>query len=123
MHTLDTNAIIYYSKGDEKAVKILDVIFEQGTPLYISTITEIELFSFSNLTEDDIRWFEDFLKALTIISVDSHVARIAASIRRLYKLKTLDSVIAATALMTGTTLVTRNIHDFKKAPNISLLEI
>lgn len=123
MYTLDTNAIIYYSKGDTKVSEIFHGIFIQNIPLYISTITEIELFGFSQLTEKDIEWFENFLKATTIISVDSRVAKIAGSLRRDFKLKTLDSAIAATALMTGTTLVTRNIRDFKKVPNLRLLEI
>ena len=123
MYTLDTNTIIYYSKGDAHVTKILEDIFSKGTPLYISSITEIELFGFPHLTGEDSRWFENFLKAVTVIPVDSRLARIAGSIRRQYRLKTLDSVIAATALATGTTLVTRNTRDFKGVPDLAVLKI
>ena len=50
MHTLDTNAIIYYLKDDAHAVFELNRIFASGKPIYVSAITEIELFGFPNLT-------------------------------------------------------------------------
>ena len=43
--------------------------------------------------------------------------------RREQRMKLPDSVIAATALFTGTTLVTRNIRDFKRIPNLSVEKI
>ena len=46
MLTLDTNAIIYYLKGEEMAVRSLNKAFEDDAAVYISTITELELFSF-----------------------------------------------------------------------------
>ncbi|MBI3459173.1 type II toxin-antitoxin system VapC family toxin [Candidatus Azambacteria bacterium] len=123
MYTLDTNTIIYYSKDDSNVEIFLENIFSQNIPIYISVITEIELLGFSNLTDQDIEWFENFLKTLTIIPVESRIARIAGMLRRKYRVKTMDSVIASTALITGTTLVTRNINDFKKIPGLLLKKI
>jgi len=51
VYTLDTNAIIYYLKDDPEAVPALRKIFSEDTPLYISTITEPELFGFPALTD------------------------------------------------------------------------
>lgn len=123
MHTLDTNAIIYYLKDDPAAVRLLSDIFNSITPLYVSTITEVELFSFSSLSEDESERIERILKTVAILPLDSRLARTAAELRRTYGLKIPDSIIAATALFTNSTLVTRNIRDFKKVPNLILVSI
>lgn len=123
MYTLDTNAIIYYLKDDPDAVIILSNIFTQDTPLYISAITEIELFGFSKLSDYEVEQIEAILKTVAIIPVDSRIARTAGFIRRNYHINIADSAIAATALFTGTTLLTRNIRDFRKIPNFSLRQV
>lgn len=63
------------------------------------------------------------LETLISIPVDSRLARTAGMLRRLYALKTPDSAIAATALITGTALVTRNVSDFKKIPDLRVLRV
>lgn len=123
MYTLDTNAIVYYLKGDKKVVSILDDIFSENFPIYISTITETELFSFSNLTEIEIKAINEILKTLSIIPLDSNLARLAGLVRSQYRIKTPDSIIAATALFSQTILVTRDIKDFEKIPQLKLLAI
>ena len=50
MYTLDTNAILYYLKDDPDTVASLRNVFTQNVPLYVSAITELELFAFSNLS-------------------------------------------------------------------------
>lgn len=120
MYTLDTNAIIYYLKDDPDAVEILREILEKNTPLYISALTEIELFGFPDLTSREANRIEELLNSVSVIPVDSRVARIAGSLRREHRLKISDSAIAATALFTGTTVLTRNIRDFKRVPYLSV---
>ena len=60
---------------------------------------------------------------MTIVPLDSRIAQGAGFLRKIYGIKIADSIIAATVLSTGSTLITRNIKDFKNIPNISLLEI
>ncbi|MBI4032478.1 PIN domain-containing protein, partial [Candidatus Berkelbacteria bacterium] len=55
--------------------------------------------------------------------VDSKIAPVAAFIRRTHRLKLADSIIAATALFTGTTLITRNTQDFRKVHRLKLKKI
>jgi predicted nucleic acid-binding protein len=57
------------------------------------------------------------LTTLTVIDVDSRIAQLSGQLRARYGIKALDSFIAATALMTGTTLVTRNVRDFHRVPH------
>ncbi|MFA6376910.1 MAG: type II toxin-antitoxin system VapC family toxin [Candidatus Paceibacterota bacterium] len=124
MYTLDTNAIIYFLKGDEKATPILEKILKENCgSIYISSITELELFSFPDLSDKDGHDLEEIIATLATIPLDSRLARIAAWLRRQYGLKTADSVIAATAVFTGTTLVTRNIKDFNKISDFPILKI
>ena len=123
MYTLDTNAIIYYLKDEPNVVTSLNTIFLQNIPIYISTITEIELYGFSKLSEQEITQIEAILRTVAIIPVDSRIARTAGFIRRNYHINIADSTLAATALFTGTTLLTRNIRDFRKIPNLSLQKV
>jgi predicted nucleic acid-binding protein len=123
VYTLDTNAIIYYLKDDPDAVAALSEIFSQDTPLYISAITEIELFGFPTLSDQEEEQVEALLRTVAVIPIDSRIARTAGLIRRTYRANIADSVIAATALFTGTTLLTRNTRDFRKIPNLSVHQI
>ncbi len=123
VYTLDTNAIIYYLKGEESVVSHLDEIFARPAAVYITTITELELFSFSDLSGKELVDIEEFLTIVSIIALDSRIARIGASLRQAHHLETADAVIAATAAYTGTTLVTRNVRDFTNIPDLALLAI
>jgi predicted nucleic acid-binding protein len=124
VYTLDTNAIIYAVKGDDKALPILREILANGaTPIYVATLTETELFSYQKLEIEEAVLIENFLRKITRVSLDSQIARGAAVIRRMYGLRLADSIIAATAGFTNSTLVTRNSEDFHKVPGLRLLEI
>lgn len=110
-------------KEDKDAVAIIEDILAKNAPVYISSLTEAELFSFSNLENQEIEKIENILKTLAVIPVDSRIARIAGMIRSKYKTDLADSIIAATAMFTGTSLITRNIKDFKNIPNVYLSKI
>jgi predicted nucleic acid-binding protein len=123
VYTLDTNAIIYYIKGDKKTISILEPILSGEQPLYVSVITEAELFSYSHLREEETLQIDTLLRTTSIMLLDSRLARLAGMIRRTYNIKLYDSIIAATALITGSTLLTRNTKDFKKISSLSLQAI
>jgi predicted nucleic acid-binding protein len=53
VYTLDTNAIIYYTNDEPAAVSVLEPIFEQAAPIFVSTITVMELFSYPALTDEE----------------------------------------------------------------------
>ena len=91
--------------------------------LYLSAISEVELFSFPRLSESEIAKIEAILETMAIIPLDSRIARTAGQIQRLYRLKIADSVIAATAMFTGTVLLTRNVRDFKRIKDLPIERI
>lgn len=123
MYTLDTNAVLYYLEDDPDAVTVLQGIFAQNVPLYVSAVTELELFAFSTPTTEEQKLIEEILTTVSVIPLDSRMARLAAFVRREYRLKVVDSVIAATALFTGSALVTRNTRDFRGVARLSLVEV
>ena len=123
MYTLDTNAILYYLKDDADAVSVLRGVFAENVPVYASAVTELELLAYSDLSPEEESLIEELLATISIIPVDSRVARLAALVRRHYRLKVPDSVIAATAMFTGSRLVTRNTRGFRKIPSLALFKI
>jgi predicted nucleic acid-binding protein len=123
MYLLDTNAVIYYVKEESGVVSTIEDIYTKNIPVYLSVITEAELFAFPQLSDDEAEHIEKFLRTVSIVPMDSQIARLTGTIRKTYQLKIADSVIAATALFTNAQLLTRNVGDFKKIPELILQEI
>ena len=102
----------------------LEPLFAANHPMYISTLTELELFSHAALTDEEEVRLEAFLEAVHILPLTSQIARIAGDLRRAHAgLKAFDSGIAATALFTHSHLITRNRRDFHDIDGLSLLAI
>jgi toxin FitB len=124
VYTLDTNTIIYYMENDPAvALLVQSILDDPAVPVYVLTITEAELFSHKNLSAEEEKIIDDILQAVSLVAPISKIARAAGRIRGAYGLKLGDSLIAATALYTGSTLLTRNVRDFRKIPHLSLQAI
>lgn len=123
MYTLDTNTIIYYVKGKPDVVSFIEEVLQRHTSLFISTVTEIELFGFPTLTTNEAEQIDELVQTVSVISVDSRLARVAGLLRRTCRLPLADSAIATTALLTGSTLATRNVRDFLKIPNLRVQKV
>ncbi len=61
MYTLDTNAILYYLKDDADAVAVLRGVFGENVPVYVSAVTELELFAYPNLSIEEESLIEELL--------------------------------------------------------------
>ena len=123
MITFDTNSIIYYLDGAQEVVPIVEEILATQPRPFIATVSELELFSSPSLTSIEAFRVEEFISTCVLVLLDSQIARIGARLRREYKLKTADSIVAATALFTNSTLLTRNIRDFKKISGLMIQEV
>lgn len=122
--TIDANIVIAYLGGEELIKEEIIGWREQGKPLFLPTVVETEVLSFTTWTPEERRVVEMFLEEnFTSIPFDRTIARIAAAIRRDAKMKFPDAAIAATALFTRTPLVTRNLRDFRKIKEISLYHL
>jgi predicted nucleic acid-binding protein len=124
VYTLDTNAIIYYLDCDPAVVALLDRLFENvDAAFFISAVTELELYSYPDLNDEEEAGITRLLADLFVVPLESRLARYAGYLRRMYRLKTPDSAIATTAILTKTTLLTRNVDDFRQIDHLKLQEI
>lgn len=79
----------------------------------VSTISQTEILSYSQLSVKEVSAISNFLASFLIIPYDSHLANIAAYFRREYKLTLPDAAIVATAIQQETPLVTRDKKLFR----------
>lgn len=107
---LDTNAVIYLQK------ERLEVPLPLGEYL-ISVITEIELLSFAGLAEVQRDSLSRLIEDMEVVQIDQTVKQNAIVLRRDYRLKLPDALIAASALARDAVLVT-NDSQLAKIPGM-----
>lgn len=78
-----------------------------------SPIVRIELLSFSSLSEDEEQSLEDLLSQFSSVPLSQEIEDQTIQLKRRYKIKLPDAIIAATALNQDAFLVTINVSDFK----------
>ena len=100
-YVLDTNVVIYAQKGS------LVAPLPHGR-YFVSIITEIELLSFPDLTSEQERMLLDVLGDLSVVGIDPEVKRRTIELRRRYRLRIPDAIIAATALTVDADLLTND---------------
>ncbi|MFH0934624.1 MAG: type II toxin-antitoxin system VapC family toxin [Pseudomonadota bacterium] len=127
MYLLDTNVVselrkVRTGKADKRVEKWADSV--SAADLYLSAITVLELETGVQLIERKDKaqgellrtWLEDYVLpafAGRILPVDETVARRGAVLHVPNPAPVRDSLIAATALVHGMTVVTRNASDFE----------
>jgi hypothetical protein len=115
---LDSNIVIEAVNADERPLREL---VERYLPS-ISAITLVEVLGFPRLTDADRRDLEGFFALTTVLSVSDDVIERAITLRQQRKMGLGDALIAATALVHGLTLVTRNVKDFRWVEGLDLLD-
>lgn len=98
----------------------MDKVVNQG--INISVISKIEALAFAPQTEEQKQFFQlvvDFGNNANVYALDDDTIEQTIEIRKTYKLKLPDAIIASTALANSLTLISRNTKDFK---NISGLK-
>jgi predicted nucleic acid-binding protein len=96
-YLLDTNIILNFLKRD---ILVLELFVKKQIKLNecaFSSITRMELLSYSNLTEIETKAIEKLLSQMTYFSVTTEIENVTIKFRRLHKTKLPDSIIAATA--------------------------
>ena len=103
---LDTNAVIFLTTGDnEAAAELKDKLKEAD--LFISVISEIELLSKPKMAADEEENLRAFLSERTIIiDLTEDVKNETIALRRSVKLKLPDCIVAATAIVLDSVLLT-----------------
>lgn len=113
---LDTNAFIYFFEGRSKITNLV-----VNTPeIYFSVISEIELLSTPHLTQSEIDSIKTFLTLCHRVEIATEIIDQTISIRRQYRIKIPDAIIAASALQLEAALVTADM-DFQKVIGLSII--
>ena len=111
MYLLDTNTIIDFlnAKLPLNANQLLFSIDPK-----VSVITRIELFSSSKISDKELIALNDFIEIITIYdTINLEIITICIDLRKKYKIKLPDALIAATAIINNLILITRNTKDFE----------
>lgn len=116
MNLLDSNILIYAAEPGQEALR--ERILEE--PAGVSVVTMVEVLGYHLLTAEEEADLRELLKDLTIFAADIMVAERAVALRQKQKMGLGDAIIAATALVHGLPLVTRNVDDFKHVAGLEI---
>ena len=118
-YLIDTNIVIYFLSDLIPAPHndFLSNLFDKD--INISVISKIELFS-RDLSSKEENAIKTFLNNAHVFLLDESIANIASKIRRNYKLKIGDAIIAATAVENKCNLIMRDVKDFGKISDIKI---
>lgn len=116
-YLIDTNAVIDYLNNNlpPQANQLIDSF----QPM-ISVISRLELLSWHGANDKQLEVLEEFINSSIVFSLEETVILKTIEIRKTFRLKLPDAIIAATALVNELILLTRNTKDFK---DISAIEI
>ena len=109
----DTNALIYLLSGDSCMKSYL------ANYIGLSVISEIELLSFPGITSFEEQQIRSFIKDCTVLFLTENVKNKTIALRRSYKIKLPDAIIAATAIENNLQLITAD-KGFKQIAELDL---
>jgi len=103
---LDTNAVIFLTTKGNAISSNLEKELDDAD-LFISVITEIELFSKPELPPDEEEKLHAFLSdRISIIDLTDEIKKETITLRRTARHKLPDCIVAATAIVLNATLLT-----------------
>jgi predicted nucleic acid-binding protein len=113
-YLMDTNVAIDYIGGNlpQKANDWLDSHID--TVIYISVINKIEILGFQTETLEEMQPFEELVDTMKLINISDAIVNQTIILRKKYKIKLPDAIIAATALVDNLILLSANEKDFKR---------
>ncbi len=118
---LDTSVVVDFLRRKDKENALLYPLLNQK--LLISIVTHTELFGGKSAWDNNSARDQliEFLAGVAIIPLNESISKQAGYIKaHKYSRDTLDAIIAATAIEHNCELVTLNVKDFKKVPDLKL---
>ena len=118
-YLIDTNAVVDYigNKLPVDGMAFMNNVID-NVP-FVSIITKIEVLGFTTL-DKHYKLLTDFMDDAFIFSLSNEIVDICIELRKKYKIKLPDAIIAATALSQNLVLISRNDKDFKKIYELQL---
>ena len=103
---LDTNLVIGLVKAYPAVVSMAQVQSISLDECAYSFITRIELLGYSGITQDEIKVITEVLDKMSYLGMTKTIENMTIAIRRQFKIKTPDAIIAATAKLESLELLT-----------------
>lgn len=121
-YVLDTNICLYFLNQTltEEGFILVGSAMDHGEAA-LSVITQMELLGFAFRSVEEERITEQFVADLRPLPLSDLVVRQTIAIRKSRKIKLPDAIIAATALVHGCALVTRNVPDFSSIEGLEVI--
>lgn len=124
MIIVDTDILIDAARCIDDAVTCLQQI-EDKSSLSISVVTQMELI-IGCRNKKELKSLEHFLQRFEVISLNEQIGDTAADLLKTYRLShgllIADALIAATAIVNNTRLISKNQKDYKFIEELDLLE-
>lgn len=105
---LDSNIIIYAARPEHTDLRR----FVAANQCVVSAVSYVEVLGYHKLTEADRVTLTAFFEATIVLPITQPILERAVQLRQARKMSLGDALVAATALVCGETLVTRNVDDF-----------
>jgi predicted nucleic acid-binding protein len=117
-YLLDTNVVLDFmgNKLPAKSQCFLSEIIDNE--INISAINKIELLGFSFVEQT----LTDFVSFAEVYPIDDETIDKSIDLRKKYKIKLPDAIIAATAIINDFTVITHNIRDFQKITELQIID-
>ncbi|GHB63094.1 type II toxin-antitoxin system VapC family toxin [Persicitalea jodogahamensis] len=118
---LDSNTAIYLLNGTLNTANSKAIAEIAAQPFMLSVIGKIELLGWKAPDKEEALKVNQFVEAAIVLPLNEPVVERTIALRRQYKIKLPDAIIAATALEFALTLFTRNVSDFKSIEDITIV--
>ena len=124
MIVVDTDILIDAAHSIEDAVNCLQQI-EEKSVLAISVITSMEMI-IGCRNKKELILLDQFFQWFDVLSLDNRISDTATELLKTYRLShgllIADALIAATAIVNGTQLISKNQKDYRFIEQLDLLE-
>lgn len=119
-YLVDTNAIVDYLglKLPHSGMVFMNSVMDNEPSA--SVITKIEVLGYNTTAEYSVLLAE-FIDDINIIELTSEVVRQTILIRKMNKIKLPDAIIAATAVVRGSVIISRNVKDFQNIKGLKAI--
>jgi hypothetical protein len=120
-YLIDSNTVIDYLSGKLpfNGISFVNSIVDEEPK--ISVITKIEVLGFNLQSGEDYQIVVDFINDNMVYNLDEPIINKTIELRKKYKIKLPDAIIAATALCNDLAIVSRNTDDFKKIKELKII--
>jgi hypothetical protein len=121
-YLIDSNVVIDYLGGHlpPNAMELMHKIVD-ATPR-LSIISKIEILAYNFPTKQSFEITKDFINSSLIYNLNGDIVETTIELRKNFRIKLPDAIIAATALVNNFELITRNTKDFKKIKSLKVMD-